>query len=82
MQVVQVTKGGDADLVQKLYYVNALLCLWHIACEKMWLSIFTTVRKLSGTGMKRVESPLRASISFSAKLGEEKYALLLNSEFV
>lgn len=40
MQVVQVTEGGDADLLQKLHYINACLC--HIAHGKMWLSIFTT----------------------------------------
>lgn len=59
------------------YYVCGI-----IACEKLWLGIFTTMRRLSGTGMKRVELPLRANISFATKLGEENYVLLLNSEFV
>lgn len=61
-----------------MHYVDALLCLWHIACRKMWLSIFTTMRRLWNRNKKRVESPLRANISFAAKLGEEKYLLLLN----
>lgn len=53
MQVLQVSKGGDADFLQKLHYVDALLCWWHIACGEMWLSIFTTMRRLSGTEIKR-----------------------------
>lgn len=74
MQVVQVRggKGGDANLLQKLHYVSALLCLCHIACGKMGLSSFTTNEKtIWNRYEKRVESPLRANISFSAKLGDE-----------
>lgn len=73
MQVVQVTKGGDANLLQKLHYVNVLLCLWCIACGKMWLSMFATNEKTVWNRYeKREESPLKANISFSAKLGDEK----------